>query len=132
MLLPHITLHCSSVPNKGHVPCLYTILSDVIQLCSGMYWPAQILQDEGSKLLVSYDNGDQDWVQEEDLQPTSAPVTHGREKKPLQRGEFVEVHNNSDTDPAEWVGLIKKTGKNSHTVSDDHSLKHTGRWKLCA
>ena len=81
-----------------------------------MYWPAQVLLADGNLLMVSYDNGEKMWVQEEDCQPTSTPVTHGRERKALQRGEFVEVHNNSATDPAEWVGLIKKVGQKAHTV----------------
>lgn len=81
-----------------------------------MYWPAQVLQETGELLLVKYDNGDQEWVQKEDIQPTAAPVSHGREKKPLQRGEFVEVHNNSKTDPAEWVGLVKAVGRESYKV----------------
>ena len=99
-----------------HVCTLGMKLSAELCACSGMYWPAQVLQETRELLLVKYDNGDQEWVQKEDIQPTAAPVNHGREKKPLQRGEFVEVHNNSKTDPAEWVGLVKAVGRESYKV----------------
>lgn len=29
----------------------------------------------------------------------------------MQVGEFVEVSNNSDTDPCAWVGVVDKLGK---------------------
>lgn len=40
------------------------------------------------------------------VQPSEVPLRHGEEADRLEVGEFVEVHNNSKTDPAEWLGKV--------------------------
>ena len=118
--------------------------------CSGMYWPATVLNEDEDEdtVRLEYDNGDIETVSTENLQPSNPPVDFGEESKPLQVsllamhtsicaplcsalslnlitvlvsvmqvGEFVEIFNNSTTDPAAWVGLLTKIDKKGYTVS---------------
>jgi hypothetical protein len=46
---------------------------------AGMYWPVKILSVNGSRVRVKYDNGEEEAVQIEHLQPATAPVDFGKE-----------------------------------------------------
>lgn len=81
-----------------------------------MYWPAEILEKTAKGYRVLYDNGDKDLVDADQIVPADYPTDFGKDKIPLQVGEFVEVHNNSKTDPAAWIGCIKKIQGTSFVV----------------
>eukprot|EP00884_Botryococcus_braunii_P015567 jgi/Botrbrau1/2694/Bobra.0203s0037.1 len=84
---------------------------------AGMYWPAEILDKTAKGYRVQYDNGDKDLVDRDQVSPAEHPTEFGKEEIPLHVGEFVEVHNNSKTDPAAWIGVIKKVQGSSFVVS---------------
>lgn len=47
---------------------------------AGMYWPVTILSVNGSEVTVKYDNGEEEVVEVEHLQPGTTPVDFGKEK----------------------------------------------------
>ena len=49
-------------------------------------------------------------------QPANVPVDFGAEKEPFKPGEFVEVSNNSKTDPATWFAKIVEVKKTNCMV----------------
>jgi hypothetical protein len=55
---------------------------------AGMYWPVTILSVFGSRVTVKYDNGEEEVVQVEHLQPDTAPVDFGKEAIPFQVRPF--------------------------------------------
>lgn len=79
---------------------------------SGAYWPAAVLQrlPQGG-LQVEYDNGDRERVDLENVFPLVSPIEFGGEALPLQVGEFVEVSNDSKTDPCAWLGKVAAVGE---------------------
>jgi hypothetical protein len=81
-----------------------------------MYWPAVILEKTSKGFRVQYDNGDKENVDEDQVSPFAHPVEFGKEEAPLHVGEFVEVFNNSKTDPAAWIAVIKKVQGDSFVV----------------
>ena len=105
-----------------------------------MYWPARVLGRPEGKYEVQYDNGDREVVDEENVSPNPQLVDFGAEERPLQvfalsntlysgatdaklfnpplkqAGEFVEVFNNSASDPAEWLACTVKVNKKSIVV----------------
>ncbi len=83
---------------------------------AGMYWPAEILDQTAKGYRVQYDNGDKDLVDRDQVSPAEHPTEFGKEVIPLHVGEFVEVHNNSKTDPAAWIGVVKKVRGSSFVV----------------
>lgn len=78
---------------------------------SGAYWPATVLSKGENFLEVEYDNGEREKVDPDNIFPFDVPISFGEESQPLEVGEFVEVSNNSDTDPCAWVGVVDKLGK---------------------
>ncbi|DBA70283.1 TPA: hypothetical protein ACH3X2_012180 [Trebouxia sp. C0005] len=84
---------------------------------SGMYWPAKVVKQTSEGYEVQYDNGDKDMVLSENVSPFNPPFKFGEEGCSLQVGEFCEVFNGSKSDPAAWVGKIKKVNKKTTTVS---------------
>ncbi|DBA79906.1 TPA: FACT complex subunit, variant 2 [Trebouxia sp. C0004] len=84
---------------------------------SGMYWPAKVVKQISQGYEVQYDNGDKDMVLSENVSPFNPPFKFGEEGWSLQVGEFCEVFNGSKSDPAAWVGKIKKVNKKTTTVS---------------
>mmetsp|Transcript_11229 Transcript_11229/g.13267 ORF Transcript_11229/g.13267 Transcript_11229/m.13267 type:complete len:806 (-) Transcript_11229:463-2880(-) len=87
---------------------------------SGMYWPAKVVKPPGGALKkyeVEYDNKEREKVDPENVIPYDQSVEHGKETTPLKVGEFCEVHNQSNKDPAEWVGVVKSVTKSKYTVS---------------
>lgn len=91
---------------------------------AGMYWPAEILEKTAKGYRVLYDNGDKDLVDADQICPSEHPTEFGKEEIPLQVGEFVEIHNNSKTDPAAWIGLIKKVQGTSFVVRSTLKVLH--------
>mmetsp|Transcript_16396 Transcript_16396/g.33714 ORF Transcript_16396/g.33714 Transcript_16396/m.33714 type:complete len:449 (+) Transcript_16396:173-1519(+) len=84
---------------------------------SGMFWPARMTAKIGSdKATVEYDNGDVENVLLANCQPANRPTDFGKEDKALRAGEFVEVFNNSKTDPASWFARIKEVRKTTCIV----------------
>lgn len=85
---------------------------------SGMFWPARLIaQVRGSdKGTVEYDNEDVEIVLFSNCQPANVPVDFGAEKEPFKPGEFVEVSNNSKTDPATWFAKIVEVKKTNCMV----------------
>ncbi|DBB17636.1 TPA: hypothetical protein ACH3X3_002680 [Trebouxia sp. C0006] len=84
---------------------------------SGMYWPAKVVKQTSEGYEVQYDNGDKEMVLSEHVSPFNPPFKFGEEGCSLQVGEFCEVFNGSKSDPAAWVGKIKKVNKKTTTVS---------------
>ncbi|QDZ19161.1 hypothetical protein HOP50_02g16750 [Chloropicon primus] len=79
---------------------------------SGMFWPAKMIEMKGTdKAVVEYDNGDRETTSLENCQPFKFPGEFGGEKRPLAEGEYVEVSNNSKSDPAAWFARIVKVKK---------------------
>mmetsp|Transcript_9280 Transcript_9280/g.16376 ORF Transcript_9280/g.16376 Transcript_9280/m.16376 type:complete len:236 (-) Transcript_9280:621-1328(-) len=74
---------------------------------AGAYWPVRVLAKAGkAKYTVEYDNMEQEDVLQEHLSTIDVPVAFGKEKIPLQPGEFVEESNGSKTDPCAWLAMI--------------------------
>lgn len=85
---------------------------------SGMYWPAKVVKHTSEGYEVQYDNGDKELVLSENVSPFTPPINFGEEGCTLQVGEFCEVFNGSKTDPAAWVGKVKRIAKRgTYTVS---------------
>lgn len=78
---------------------------------SGAYWPASVHRKGTNFLEVEYDNGEREKVDPDNIFPFDVPIEFGKETTPLMVGEFVEVSNNSKTDPCAWVGCVKTLGK---------------------
>jgi hypothetical protein len=95
-----------------------------------MYWPAEILDKTAKGYRVQYDNGDKDLVDSDQVSPAEHPTEFGKEEIPLHVGEFVEVHNNSKTDPAAWIGVIKKVQGSSFVVRGI-SAQLAAFWSKC-
>ncbi|KAL3140499.1 hypothetical protein ABBQ32_005085 [Trebouxia sp. C0010 RCD-2024] len=95
---------------------------------SGMYWPAKVVKQTSEGYEVQYDNGDTETVLSENVSPFNPPFKFGEEGCALQVGEFCEVFNGSVTDPAAWVGKVKRINKRGtftvsypfHDAPDDH------------
>jgi hypothetical protein len=51
---------------------------------AGMYWPVKILEVNGNRVSVEYDNGEDEEVALEHLQPANPPVDFGKEAVHLQ------------------------------------------------
>lgn len=51
---------------------------------AGMFWPVKILSVRGTRVAVQYDNGEEETVQSEHLQPAEPPVDFGKEAVSLQ------------------------------------------------
>eukprot|EP01026_Neomeris_dumetosa_P043752 TRINITY_DN3676_c0_g1_i4.p2 TRINITY_DN3676_c0_g1~~TRINITY_DN3676_c0_g1_i4.p2 ORF type:complete len:234 (-),score=43.99 TRINITY_DN3676_c0_g1_i4:451-1152(-) len=84
----------------------------------GAYWPAVVLNKKGQKQMeVKYDNGETEVVNLYDIYTAPPPVQFGRELQRLQRGEFCEVSNESETDPCAWFGRIEKQNKRTYLVA---------------
>lgn len=77
---------------------------------SGAYWPASVLTKGQNFLEVEYDNGDRERVDPDNIFPFDFPIGFGEEQQPLEVGEFVEVSNNSKTDPCAWLGCVAEIG----------------------
>ncbi|KAF6256461.1 hypothetical protein COO60DRAFT_106376 [Scenedesmus sp. NREL 46B-D3] len=78
---------------------------------SGAYWPASVQRKGTNFLEVQYDNGEREKVDPDNIFPFDVPIEFGKESSPLVVGEFVEVSNNSKTDPCAWVGCVESIGK---------------------
>eukprot|EP00882_Tetradesmus_deserticola_P007676 GHRQ01008084.1.p1 GENE.GHRQ01008084.1~~GHRQ01008084.1.p1 ORF type:complete len:298 (+),score=94.86 GHRQ01008084.1:104-997(+) len=78
---------------------------------SGAYWPASVQRKGTNFLEVQYDNGEREKVDPDNIFPFDVPIEFGKETNPLTVGEFVEVSNNSKTDPCAWVGCVESIGK---------------------
>jgi hypothetical protein len=51
---------------------------------AGMYWPVKVIAVDGARVKVEYDNGEEETVQSEHLQPANPPVDFGKEAVHLQ------------------------------------------------
>eukprot|EP00879_Flechtneria_rotunda_P004466 GHRR01004719.1.p1 GENE.GHRR01004719.1~~GHRR01004719.1.p1 ORF type:complete len:289 (+),score=64.22 GHRR01004719.1:75-941(+) len=78
---------------------------------SGAYWPATVLKKGANSLTVEYDNGEREKVDPDNIFPYEVPIDFGKEAQPIEVGEFVEVSNNSKTDPCAWVGVCATVGQ---------------------
>lgn len=89
---------------------------------SGAYWPARVVPGpQGGApgagwCSVRYDNGEKGRALLDDLFPAREPVAFGGERDPVKPGEFVEVHNGSDSDPCAWFGVARKVAKGEAVV----------------
>eukprot|EP00878_Enallax_costatus_P007081 GHUV01007420.1.p1 GENE.GHUV01007420.1~~GHUV01007420.1.p1 ORF type:complete len:329 (+),score=78.93 GHUV01007420.1:106-987(+) len=78
---------------------------------AGAYWPAKVVRKTSRYLEVEYDNGERDKCDPDNIFPHDVPIDFGKEVYDLQVGEFVEVSNNSTTDPCAWLGCVASVGK---------------------
>lgn len=85
-----------------------------------MYWPAVIIDknERAAEFRVRYDNGSDEWVPMDYVQPSEVPLGYGEEGDPYEPGEFVEVFNDSKTDPAEWLGVIVRAAAGENYIVD--------------
>ncbi|KAK9833382.1 hypothetical protein WJX81_000396 [Elliptochloris bilobata] len=83
---------------------------------AGMFWTATVVKKTNSSYKVVYDNGEVAKVDIEDvfLLP---PIAFGEDEHPLQAGEFCEVSNDSESDPAEWLAVIRRPQGASYLVT---------------